>query len=140
MKEIWKDINGYEGLYQASNSGQIKSLKHTIIRSNGWKQSFEERILKSGLCKNGYRYVVLSTKNKGQQSYPVYSLIIKTFIENTDNKKDINHIDSNKQNNKLINLEYATRSENMKHAYFTGNCSPKNKGKHRIYCEQKWKY
>jgi hypothetical protein len=130
MEEIWKDIPEYGGLYQASNCGRIRSMHRSIIRSNGWRQTFKDRILKQGLnVKNGYLYVVLSNKEKQLKSHTVHSLVLNTFVKNTLYKKDINHKDSNKKNNKLGNLEYMTRSENMKHAYSSGGLISSNKGK-----------
>lgn len=128
MEEIWKDIPGYKGYYQASNLGRIKSLHRTIIRSNGWKQTFRERILIPVKQKNGYLAVQLRKVNYGG-SYYIHKLVIESFKDNVFKKSDINHIDSNKLNNNIINLEYATRSENMKHAYLYGGVVSKNKGK-----------
>lgn len=132
MEENWKDIKGFNGIYQASNLGRIKSLNRSIIRSNGRRQTFRERILIPGKGKNGYLVVALSCKESGPVTFCVHRLIIESFMVNTENKIDVNHIDSNKLNNNLNNLEYATRSENMKHAYNTGGCIPKNKGKKRV--------
>ena len=66
MQEIWKDIKDYEGLYQVSNLGRVKSLKKTIIRNNNYKQTFKEKILKPGLAKNGYLTVMLFKNKKGK--------------------------------------------------------------------------
>lgn len=107
MEEVWKDIPNYEGHYQASNLGRIKSLKR------------KGRILKQGISHNGYLSVVLS-KNGKVKTYRVHRLICNTFIDNHFNKPEINHIDGNKKNNKISNLEWCTCSENMIHAYSTG--------------------
>lgn len=109
MKEIWKDIPGYEGLYQASNLGRIRSLIRNKILIGGIKNGYREVIL----CKNGKRKYML-----------VHRLIAQTFLENKKNKPQINHIDGNKHNNNVNNLEWCTRSENMKHAYKIGLQKP----------------
>ena len=105
MKEIWKDIPGYEGLYQASNLGRIKKI---------WKT--KESIMKPALQKEGYLRLGLF-KNGKRKSYQLHRLIALCFVENKENKKYVNHKDGNKQNNNADNLEWVTASENLKHAY-----------------------
>ena len=112
MKEIWKDIKGYEGLYQASNLGRIKSLKH--IRKNGTKKSFiqKERILKPAIQKeSGYQFVVLCRDNN-PKGYRVHRLIAETFLSNPNKYRCVNHKDENKANNNLNNLEWCTHKYN----------------------------
>ena len=106
--EIWKDIDGYEGLYQVSSLGRIKSYKCK-----------KEKILKLGSNPLGYSIIGL-WKNRKQKFYPVHRLVANTFITNKHNKREVNHIDGNKKNNNVTNLEWATRSENMKHAVNKG--------------------
>jgi hypothetical protein len=100
--EYWKDIEGYEGLYQVSNLGRVKSL-----RSN--------KILKQQTDKNGYKRVILSYLNK-QKCFQVHRLVAIAFILNTDDKPTVNHEDGNKENNLVSNLSWATNSEQTKHA------------------------
>jgi len=106
--EIWKDIKGFESLYQASNTGLIK-------RMQGY-QCKKERILKQ--ANNGFNYmaVSLSIGSKVKRFY-VHRLVAETFLENNENKEEVNHIDGNRQNNNLSNLEWVTRSENHYHRY-----------------------
>jgi hypothetical protein len=106
MGEIWKDIEGYEGLYQVSNLGRIKSLKRKRIR-----------ILKLFHDKGGYIWVSLRKDNIGHRMY-VHHLVAFAFISGLS--KEINHKDGDKSNNNANNLEWSNRSKNMKHAYSLG--------------------
>lgn len=112
MIEIWKNIKGYEKLYQVSNLGNVKSLKRKIITYNGKKmclKTVQERILKSSLTKNGYLKVGL-TKNGKTKTYLVHLLVIRTF--KGISKLYTDHKDCNKINNNINNLEYVTPKEN----------------------------
>jgi len=113
--EIWKDIEGYENKYQVSNLGNVKSLETWA----GDRYIRREKILKNNLCGNGYYYVCLS-KNGKVKKYKVNRLVAQAFIPNIDNKPFTNHIDGNKLNNCVDNLEWCTQSENMKHASMMG--------------------
>lgn len=104
--EIYKDIRGFEGKYQISNYGNVKSLHFC----NGKK----EKILKQTICRN-YLEVCLSKNNKAK-SYFVHRLVAQAFIPNPLNLPEVNHKDGNKHNNKQENLEWCTRLENMRHA------------------------
>lgn len=102
-KKEWKDIPNYEGLYQASTEGEIKSY-------------YTGKILKQEISKNGYCKFMLC-KNRKRKLYSVHRLIAMTFIENPNNYPIINHMDSNKTNNCVSNLEWCTQKYNMQHAY-----------------------
>lgn len=119
MNEIWRSIPGFDGLYEISSFGRVKSLSHSIVTNNGRVRTFSERIMKQGKMTSGYNFVVL-TKNKKSKNYSVHRLVAKTFIENTNDYMDVNHKDGNKQNNCVENLEWCTRSENLKHAIRIG--------------------
>lgn len=116
MEEIWKDIKGYEGLYQISNLGRVKSLKR-IVENNNRKYFTKERILKP-IQIGSYYGVQLSVHGKSKKFY-LHRLVCSTFIENIENKKCVNHKDGNKHNNKLENLEWCTHSENNHHSFNT---------------------
>ena len=108
MKEIWKDIEGYQGRYQVSNLGRVKSLKM-------WTGSVyidKIKILKNIIYKNGYEYIIFDGKH-----FLIHRLVAKTFIENKNNFPIVNHIDGNKLNNNVNNLEWCTYSHNEKEAY-----------------------
>ena len=104
MNEIWKDIDGYEGLYQVSNLGNVKSLNYN--------RTGKERILKPGTNGSGYLHVILC-KNGKIRLFKVHRLVAKAFLENPDHKSDVNHKDENKTNNCVENLEWMTRQENI---------------------------
>lgn len=108
MEELWKDIKGYEGLYEISNLGQVRS----IPRKGTFKY---KHILKTKKNKSGYLMVHLFKNGKGK-AFTVHRLVAKTFLEKSLNKQDVNHIDGNKENNYVSNLEWMTHKENMKHA------------------------
>ena len=101
MKEIWKDIAGYEGLYQISNIGMIKSL------CNG-----KERILKAGNNGLGYMFVYLCNDGK-KKMYYIHRLLAEAFIPNPDNLPTVDHIDRNRTNNTVENLRWATQKEQI---------------------------
>ena len=112
MQEIWIDIEGYEGLYQVSNLGNIRSLNYN--------RTGKTRTLKTCIKKD---YVVINLcKNNMKKNYQVHRLVAQAFIPNCENKTEVNHIDGNKENNAVDNLEWATRSENMQHAFKNGLC------------------
>lgn len=110
-REIWKDIAGYEGLYQVSEYGNVKSLYY-----QGKKR---EKILKPTEDDKGYLFVNL-WKNRKSKSMKIHRLVAQVFISNFENKPQVNHIDGCKTNNCISNLEWCTKSENEKHAYKTG--------------------
>ena len=116
--EIWKDIDGYEGLYQVSNLGNVKSFP----RNGTIKQ---ERILKQTKDGNGYLTIGLHKNNKSKKVC-VHWLVANAFIENKNNFHVINHIDGNKENNRVDNLEFCTQSYNVKEAIRLGLQKPYN--------------
>lgn len=109
--EIWLDVKNYEGLYKVSNLGNIKSL------GNDYKR--KEKILKPGKISNGYLHVVL-TKNKVKKNLKVHRIVALSFLPNPYNKPQINHINGNKIDNNLQNLEWSTQVENSNHAFKLG--------------------
>ena len=116
MEEIWKDIQGYEGLYQVSNLGRVKRNYRENIDSKGRKRIFNESIIKPNIDKGGYFYVNLY-KNGKKEIQKNHRLVCNTFIANPENKPQVNHIDGNKENNNVNNLEWVTIQENIQHAY-----------------------
>lgn len=116
MEEVFVDIKGFEGKYQVSNMGHILSLNY----QNTGKAKELSPIKHHG----GYLIVHLSyAKNKFRISM-VHTLVATAFIPNPEGKKYVNHIDGNKTNNKVVNLEWVTSKENMNHAIRTGLRDP----------------
>lgn len=116
MDEIWKDIKNYEGLYQCSNFGQIRSLDRYVKEHNGKSQFRKGQIIKPRKNKNGYLQLALNKDSNRKMKY-VHIIIAETFIENKENLKTVNHKDGNKLNNCVDNLEWVSYSENNKHSY-----------------------
>lgn len=118
MKEIWKDIKGYEGIYQASNLGRIKSLQREVW--NGYQNVLKkERILKPRKDRKGYVNYILYNNNISK-GYKGHFLVLNSFTEKPKDKDQINHINGIKDDNRLINLEWCNNSENQIHAINTG--------------------
>ena len=121
MKEIWKDINGYEGLYQVSNLGRVRSLNRYVnsaIKNNN-KVIRKGKILKFNSNWNNYLQVNLSKCGK-EKMFAVHRLVALTFIPNPNNLSQVNHIDGNKFNNSVNNLEWCTAKENINHSWKLG--------------------
>lgn len=118
MQIIWKDIQGYEGLYQVSNYGKVKRLER-LYDTTGRKQHRKEKLLNLYIFKSGYIYVTL-TKNNIQKKYTVHRLVAMAFIENENKKPTVNHINYIKSDNRVENLEWSTMAENNQHAWDNG--------------------
>ena len=116
--EVWMDIEGYEGYYQVSNMGKVKSLKRNVKHYIGGTKTINERLLKNTVV-NGYHQVDLS-KQGIRKRFLVHRLVANAFIENPKKKLQVNHIDGDKTNNNTSNLEWVTASENVTHGHLTG--------------------
>lgn len=123
MEEIWKDVKGYEGFYQVSNLGRVKSFK-----------SGSEKILSTTLNPHGYPYVTISKKK-----YLTHRLVALAFLLNPENKPTVNHISGIRSDNRLINLEWATQKEQIVHAFNTG-LAKKRYGKDNFFSKPVYQY
>ena len=124
MEEIWKDIKGYEGLYRVSNLGRVKSLKKRVNFYSGLykeikQRTYRERIINLRKTNRGYMVVELYKNGIGKR-FSIHRLVAENFIKNSNNLPQVNHIDGNKENNNINNLEWCTGSQNIKHAIKTG--------------------
>lgn len=134
MTEIWKDIKGYIGFYQVSNYGKVRSLTRKIIHKNGKIRIYNGTLI----IPHTVHYPRVHLRRNGESiGIMVHHLVCGAFIGLRPINKEVNHIDGVKTNNKLINLEYLTRSENARHAYKIGLQKPSHKSKYSdIKCLQ----
>lgn len=119
MKEKWKDIKDFEGLYQVSNYGRVKSLSRKIKTIKGYTITIKGRILKPTIDNTDYYAVSLWKQNIKVRPH-IHRLVAEAFIPNLENKPQVNHIDGDKLNNNVRNLEWCTQQENNIHAYNHG--------------------
>lgn len=117
MTREWKPVIGFEGLYEVSNLGEVRGM----VRSGCTGE-----ILRGFIDKGGYKVVTLYNHQK-HKHMKVHRIVAMAFIENNEHKRTVNHIDGNKLNNRVENLEWATHSENHRHAYRTGLKKPTEK-------------
>lgn len=114
--EIWKDIKGYEGLYQVSSCGNIKSLER-VVKNNkfGGKRILPEQLLSPTDNGHGYKLIGLRKNGKRKNHY-IHRLVAIAFIPNANNEKYVNHIDYNTANNVVENLEWCSQKENVQYS------------------------
>lgn len=124
MEEIWKDVIGYEGLYQISSIGNIKGLERLVKGLRNTDVLLSEKSKATRIHKKGYVYTDLC-KNGEVKTKSIHRLVATAFIPNPENKRCVNHKDGNKQNNASDNLEWNTHKENRNHATETGLWKPR---------------
>jgi len=122
---VWKDIRGFENMYQVNEYGEVKSVER-YVSDRGGLRIIHERILKPCLCGKGYLRVCLRKDNKTYELYN-HRLVAEAFVDNPNNNNVVNHKDGNKTNNYYENIEWVTYSENNIHAYAT-NLKPRGEG------------
>ena len=115
MEEIWKDVVEYEGRYQVSSNGRVRSLKRRFKK----RLIGEETILRLEKHKQGYLRIMLS-KDELTKKFLVHRLVAQAFLPNIENKTTVNHINGIKDDNRTQNLEWATQTENIRHAILSG--------------------
>lgn len=112
--EIWKKVKGYEGLYEISNKGRIRSCDHYVLFGKNRRIS-KGKILVQNTAGSNYNHIKLSKNNIVKRKY-IHRLVAEAFIPNPENKLEINHINENTRDNRVDNLEWATRQENINHS------------------------
>lgn len=111
--EEWREIKGYEGRYEVSNMGNVRSIPRQIINSLGRKRNLRSVLLKKNHMKSGYMMITLGNG----KNVLVHRLVAKAFIPNKECRPCVNHLDGNKGNNTVNNLQWVTYSENERHSY-----------------------
>ena len=120
-KEVWKPIKGYEGKYEVSTFGRVRSVSRKIIYKDGRMRIYKGKILKPETCKNGYLYVNLGREGRAKM---VHRLVAETYLDNPDELSDVVHKDNNKKNNSVSNLRWSSHSETQKKSYGLGVNAP----------------
>ena len=116
MMEVWKDVKGYEGLYQVSNFGNVKILSRRVVNhKSGSTRLMQEKLMNP--FDNGHGYLVVSLRKGGKRkNHYVHRIVAEAFIANQNNKLPVNHKDRNTKNNSVTNLEWCTQQENVAYA------------------------
>jgi len=112
MKEVWRDVTGYEGFYKVSNLGNVKTTKRSFLKTDKTICNVKEKILKPWKDSRGYMQVKLY-KNFDKKIKMLHRIVLEAFEPNVKNLEQVNHKDENPLNNKLENLEWCTREYNM---------------------------
>lgn len=129
MREIWRDIVGYEGLYCVSNLGRVKRLSRTITTSHNIKRVYKEYIYSFSPNRKNYITITLR-KDKIKESKYIHRLVAEAFLENHNNLPDVNHKNGIKNDNMVKNLEWVSKQDNAIHSiYVLGRPAPRPKRK-----------
>src|SRR5699024_11058913 len=128
--EIWKDINGYEGIYQVSSLGRVRSLDRTLLNKNNIEYKVKGKIRKISCAGKGYQDIQLSKEGMSKM-FLVHILVAETFLDNKENLPIVNHIDRNKTNNHIEIIEWMSSSDNINHSIATGLRKTNNTRSHR---------
>lgn len=128
--EIWKSIDGYNGLYEVSTFGNVKRVSHKTKLKNGAIRTFNEKLKKQGTDKDGYKTVMLYI-GRNKKLFKVHRLVALAFIDNPNNLPMINHKDENKANNNINNLEWCDVLYNNNYGTRNKRLSESKKGKKR---------
>ena len=117
VEEQWLPVVGYEQCYIVSNLGNVIAIERVRIEKNGKRKLYKQKKLLPYIKR---KYYTVNLYSKKQATLLIHRLVAKAFIPNPENKREVNHIDGNKLNNRLENLEWCTMQENMEHAGRTG--------------------
>ena len=127
--EVWRDVSGWEGIYEVSNRGRVKRLKRRVIHRNqatAFSMVYPIKVLKANPDSRGYPQVVLNALSAGKEKRTarVHRLVAEAFLPNPQNKPQVNHINSDTMDARVFNLEWCTAGENQRHAYDAGGRQP----------------
>lgn len=121
--EEWRYIPGYEGRYEVSSNGNVRSVPHVFIRKDGKQMTVQGLQLMQQTDKKGYRRIRLIDNSGKKRGVLVHRAVAEAFIDNPNNDEFVNHIDGNKGNNKSSNLEWCSPRDNVRHAWRNGLAS-----------------
>ena len=148
-EEIWRDVIDFNGIYQVSNKGRIKSVKRKVNSRYGEYKTVPEKYLALNKDKNTHYISITLSLNCKRITRFIHRLVAEAFIDNPENKCCVNHIDGDVTNNCVENLEWVTMSENSKHAYSKSRKRIKTNwnreeviefgNKVKEYCKDGWK-
>lgn len=124
MKECWKDVNGFEGVYQISNKGNLKSSDRYVDGKSGSRRFQKGKYQKPEITRKGYHRYTLSISRNQSVRKLAHVLVAEHFISENNHKAQVNHKDGNKDNNSIENLEWCSNLENMRHAIENGLVKP----------------
>jgi len=138
--EVWKDIENYEGIYQVSSFGNIRSLSRFRTGKGCSKILIDGKLMKVKLSKTGYSTIHL--RKNGESKHPsIHRLVAKAFLINKENKPTVNHVDGNKNNNNISNLEWSTSAEQMQHAVVNNLVNKQGSAKFtKVYKQEIYNY
>ena len=119
MTEAWRPIPGYEGIYEVSSLGRVRSLDRVIIRKDGQRRFYRGVMITGAVKPDGYRMIHLSV-NRQCASFNLHRIVALLFVDNPDDLPEVNHKNGDKLDNRAENLEWTTRGLNILHAYRTG--------------------
>jgi hypothetical protein len=132
MEEMWRSVKGFDGKYEVSNLGNVRSVDREVPARNGHTRKFKGRTLKPcTTTTTPYLYVNLTDKKK----HSIHRLVAEAFLEKKEEEKEVDHIDGNPKNNKVDNLEWVTRGENLERSYTV--CGRQNnftRNRKRVLC------